>query len=91
MEKKDCLVAAFDLCSGRNYSQEVLREVLRQARIKARKLVLVSKCGGVIDAFPAVRYIAAENMDFPVRHYHQTEVDKAVALEKCTTFEIINL
>jgi hypothetical protein len=91
MEKKDCLVAVFDLCSGRNYSQEVLREVLRQARIKARKLVLVSKCGGVIDAFPTVRYIAAENMDFPVRHYHQTEVDKAVALEKCTTFEIINL
>jgi hypothetical protein len=30
-------------------------------------------------------------MDFPVRHYHQTEVEKAVALEKCTTFEIINL
>jgi hypothetical protein len=46
--------------------------------------------GGLIDAFPAVRYIAAENMDFPVRH-HQTEVEKAVALEKCTTFGIINL
>jgi hypothetical protein len=27
-------------------------------------------------------------MGFPVRHYHQTEVEKAVALEKCTTFEI---
>ena len=40
--------------------------------------------------FPAVGYIAAENMDFPVRHYHQTEVEKAVALEKCTTFEIIS-
>ena len=91
MEKKDCFIAVVDFCGGRNYPQEVLREVLRQARIKARKLVLVSKCGGLIDAFPAVRYVAAENMDFPVRHYHQTEVDKAVALEKCTTFEIINL
>ena len=47
--------------------------------------------GGLIDAFSAVRYIAAENMGFPVRHYHQTEVEKAVALEKCTTFGIINL
>jgi hypothetical protein len=91
MEKKDCFIAVVDFCDGRNYPQEVLREVLRQARIKARKLVLVSRCGGLIDAFPAVRYIAAENMDFPVRHYHQTEVEKAATLEKCTTFEIINL
>jgi len=91
MDKKECLVATLDFCGGRNYPQEVLREVLKQARIKARKLVLVSKCGKELDVLPAVRYIAAENMDFPVRHYHQTEVERAVALEKCTTFEIINL
>jgi hypothetical protein len=90
MEKKDCLVVSLDFCSGGNYPQEAFREILKQARIKARKLVLVSKCGNVVDVLSAVRYIVAENMDFPVRHYHQTEVEKAVTLEKCATFEVIN-
>jgi hypothetical protein len=91
MEKKDCLVAVFDFCNGRNYSQDSLKEILRQARIKARKLVVVSRCGGVADVFPAVRYMAAENMDFPVRHYHQLDAEKIASLENCRTFEVINL
>jgi len=91
MEKRDCLIAVFDFCSGRNYPQDALKEVVRQARIKARKLVVVSSCGGVADVFPAVRYIAAENMDFPVRHYHQLDVEKAAQLESCCTYEVINL
>jgi hypothetical protein len=53
--------------------------------------VVVSRCGGVADVFPAVRYIAAENMDFPVRHYHQLDAEKIAALENCRTFEVINL
>jgi len=91
MEKKDCFIAVFDFCQGRTYPQDSLKEVLRQARIKARKLLVLSKCGNVADVFPAVRYIASENMDFPVRHYHQVEIEEVAKLERCATFEVINL
>ncbi len=91
MEKRDCLVAVFDFCNGRSYPRDSLKEVLRQARIRARKLVVVSRCGGVADVFPIVRALAADNVDFPVRHYHQLDAEKAAQIEDCRTFEVINL
>jgi hypothetical protein len=87
MEKKDCLVAIF----GCGEPQAQPRDVLRQARIKSRKLLLVSTCGEVAQALPLVRQIASDNMDFPVRHYHRVDPTEAAALENCATYEILNL
>ena len=87
MEKKDCLVAIF----GCGEPQIQPRDVLRQARIKSRKLLLISTCGEAAKALPLVRQIASDNMDFPVRHYHRVDPMEAVALENCATYEILNL
>lgn len=91
MEKKDCLFAILDFCGGGSYDQQKLREILKQGRIRARKLVLISRCGGAAVYLPAVRALASENMDFPVRHYHELEVAEAAELERCGTYEVLNL
>lgn len=90
MEKKDCLFAVLDFCSNRN-SRGVPNDLLKQARIKARKLIIVSKCGDVREVFSAIRIIAGENMDFPMRHYHEVEIQEIAKLERCSTFEVLNL
>ncbi|ABL87719.1 conserved hypothetical protein [Pyrobaculum islandicum DSM 4184] len=90
MEKKDCLFTILDFCSNRN-SRGVPNDLLKQARIKARKLIIVSKCGDVREIFSAIRIIAGENMDFPMRHYHEVEIQEIAKLERCSTFEVLNL
>lgn len=87
MEKKDCLVAVF----GCGEPQAQPRDILRQAKIKGRKLLLISTCGEATEALPLVRQIASDNMDLPVRHYHRVDPKEVVALENCTTYEILNL
>jgi len=84
MEKKDCLIAVFENCKGVDGVK-----LLREARIKARKLIILTKCPKPTDAFPIVKAVADNNMDFPVRHYHGAEPADAAALEKCATYEVM--
>lgn len=86
MEKKDCLLAVFENCEP----SRPLKEILTQARIKARKLIIITKCGNTGEYLRLVRQIASDNMDLPVRHYHQVEPPDAAALEGCTTYEVFN-
>ncbi|MEM4754023.1 MULTISPECIES: hypothetical protein [Pyrobaculum] len=90
MEKRDCLIAVIENCGGQPAASS-LKDLLRQARIKARKLVIISACGKLGEVFPIVRQIASDNMDFPVRHYHQVEIPQAAALENCAAYEVIKV
>lgn len=84
--KADCLVVLLDYCRG--HLQVNHREVLRRARIAARKLVLVSRCGEVARAMEDVRKIAADNMDLPMRFYMEVGPEEVVALEGCSTYQV---
>jgi len=86
MEKKDCLIAVFEECKGVDGAK-----LLREARIKAWKLIILTKCPKPTDAFPIVKAVADNNMDFPVRHYYGTEPADAAALEKCATYEVVSV
>ncbi|MFN3804871.1 MAG: hypothetical protein ACK4SY_07430 [Pyrobaculum sp.] len=86
MNKKDCLIAVFD-CSR----ELPVRDLLRQARITSRKLVLVSRCDNLQAGITIVRAIASENMEFPIRHYHEVDPAGVVELESCRQYEVLNL
>ncbi len=60
-------------------------ELLRRARVTSRKLVIVTKC------FDIVKSVASENVDFPIRHYSQIDLEQAAELENCRTFEVLYL
>ncbi|MEZ0319151.1 MAG: hypothetical protein ABWK05_04040 [Pyrobaculum sp.] len=66
-------------------------DLLRQARIKSRKLIILGNCGDTAALLTAVRTVASENMDFPVRFYQNMGIDEAARLEKCQSYELINL
>lgn len=84
--KADCLVIVLDYCKGPSEVRH--RDVLRQARIAARKLILVSKCGNVGRALEDLRRIAADNMDLPMRFYMDVGPEEAAALEGCASYSV---
>ncbi|MEM1598261.1 MAG: hypothetical protein QXP31_08000 [Pyrobaculum sp.] len=86
MEKKDCLFALVECGKGGLNPLELLR----QARIKSRKLVILGNCGDTAAMLTTVRAIASENMDFPIRFYQGVGVDEAARLERCQSYELIN-
>lgn len=83
MEKKDCVFYVTD-CGTQNH-----REILRQARIRGRKLIVITNCS-LENALAFVRAIASDNMDFPLRHYHRADIAQVEALEGCRSSEILN-
>lgn len=88
MHKKDCVFVTLDLCREPHLDY---RRVLKAARIRGRKLILLTTCGALGDVFHAVRSLASENMDFPVRHYHGVDIESVVSVERCADFEVLKL
>ncbi|MEM4605307.1 MAG: hypothetical protein QXK67_06760 [Pyrobaculum sp.] len=88
MQKKDCIFVQLDLCRGDSIDYKY---ILKTARVRGRKLILISLCGSTEEIFQTVRSIASENMDLPIRYFHGVDIDVVAALEKCTDYEILNL
>lgn len=86
MDKKDCFLVIFS-CSKELYA----KDLLRQAKTTSRKLVLISRCNNLQDAIAIVRAIASENMEFPIRHYHEIDPARVAELEFCRQYEVLNL
>jgi hypothetical protein len=87
--KVDCIVIEVDY--SRDRPNDWAKQVLRYARIRSRKLVLLAR-GGAADAFLAdLRALSADNMDFPVRMYSGADVEEVAATERCATYEVRRL
>jgi len=86
--KVDCVIIEVDYSRDRPNDW---KQVLRYARIRSRKLVLLAR-GGAADAFLAdLRALSADNMDFPVRMYSGADVEEVAAMERCATYEVRRL
>lgn len=87
--KADCLILEIDYAGDR--PSDWTKRVLRQARIRARKLVLLAKNGSPEAILADLRALSSDNMDFPVRLYENTSIEDAVKLERCSTYEVKTL
>lgn len=87
--KADCLVLEIDYAKER--PNDWTKHVLRHARIRARKLVLLAKNSSLESVLADLRALSSDNMDFPVRLYNDVDVDYVIKVEGCSTYEVKTL
>ncbi|AEA13320.1 hypothetical protein TUZN_1860 [Thermoproteus uzoniensis 768-20] len=88
-KKADCLILEVDY--SRDRPNDWTKQVLRYARIRSRKLVVLARGGSASVFLADLRALSADNMDFPVRMYNDISVEEAAAMEKCSTYEVRSL
>lgn len=92
MQKKaDCIIAELNYCNRNSPYGDAVKGLLKYARPRALRLVVISKCASTEVALTDLRILASENIDFPLRYYQDVSVDEVVKREACSQYEVRSL
>ncbi|MFB6490755.1 MAG: hypothetical protein TU35_005860 [Thermoproteus sp. AZ2] len=86
--KADCVVAELNYCNRGSPYGDAVKGLLKYARPRAHRLVVISRCASTEVALADLRILAGENIEFPLRYYQDLPIDEVIKREGCSQYEV---